>query len=184
MLARRLFLSANLARDCRCLLEFVEDAELMFADCGFASAAEMIRKGYELVPEEIDLALEWLKLNPGKKPVPYTKAQALAKEAKAKPLAKHGGERKQGNNVTLVRGNKPGYLLARLARDRPDLLGAFERGEYPSARAAAIAAGIIKPPTPYQVLCRAWEKASGEERHRFWKEVAEDTPYDEGGLPH
>jgi hypothetical protein len=36
----------------------------------------------------------------------------------------------------LTRNDAP-YLLRRLARHRPDLLEAYERGDYPSARAVA-----------------------------------------------
>ena len=47
----------------------------------------------------------------------------------------------------------------RLRKDRPDILAAYERGEFPSARAAAKAAGILKEKTPLeqiQVLLTAW----------------------------
>ena len=44
------------------------------------------------------------------------------------------------------------YNRARLARDRPDLLERFERGEIRSAHAAAIEAGFVKP--------RAWPRPS------------------------
>jgi hypothetical protein len=37
------------------------------------------------------------------------------------------------------------YLQARLRRDEPKIADALERGEFPSVRAAAIEAGIIKP---------------------------------------
>jgi hypothetical protein len=37
------------------------------------------------------------------------------------------------------------YLMARLARDRPDILERMKAGEFASVRAAAIEAGIIKP---------------------------------------
>ncbi len=40
------------------------------------------------------------------------------------------------------------YLVRRLKRDFPEIAEALARGEYPSARAAAIAAGIIRKPTP------------------------------------
>jgi hypothetical protein len=37
-------------------------------------------------------------------------------------------------------------------------------GEFSSIRAAAIAAGIVKPPTPLDTLRKAWAKASRDER--------------------
>ena len=69
MLAKRDFLSTNLAYDCRCLVEFCEEAELVYSDCGFKSAAEMIQHGYELDPVEIELAVAWLKHNQPKQEV-------------------------------------------------------------------------------------------------------------------
>jgi hypothetical protein len=47
---------------------------------------------------------------------------AAALAAKALPLNGHGGDHgdgsKQGDNVTLLRGNDISYLTARIARDR------------------------------------------------------------------
>lgn len=40
-------------------------------------------------------------------------------------------------------GNQRAYLLRRLARDHADILGRYERGEFDSVRAAALAAGLI-----------------------------------------
>jgi hypothetical protein len=36
------------------------------------------------------------------------------------------------------------YLVARIARDRPDVLERMKQGEFLSVRQAAIAAGIVK----------------------------------------
>lgn len=57
------------------------------------------------------------------------------------------GRRKRVINIRLAvkrGGTSREYLLRRLARDHPDILLKWERGELPSARAAAIQAGIIK----------------------------------------
>jgi len=40
--------------------------------------------------------------------------------------------------------DNPDYLTARIARDRPDILAEMQAGTYPSVRAAALAAGIVK----------------------------------------
>jgi len=92
--------------------------------------------------------------------------------------------RKQGmnrnrDNITVLRGendNKGGgtaseYLLRRLAREHPNILGAYERGEFKSVRQAAIAAGIVKVPTPLEQLRKDWKKASPEERQTFLSEI-------------
>ncbi len=55
-------------------------------------------------------------------------------------------------NVQIKTGNSKERILARLARDCPDILTAYERGEFKSARAAGIAAGFIKPPTPLETI--------------------------------
>jgi hypothetical protein len=62
MLARRQFLEIQLSSDCRHLVEFVNDAELMFEALGFSSPKQMIIEGYGLEREEISIAVEWLRL--------------------------------------------------------------------------------------------------------------------------
>ena len=61
LIAKRSFLAYRLEYDCRCLIEFCEEAEAVYSDLGFSSAEEMIREGYELDPVQIDLAIAWLK---------------------------------------------------------------------------------------------------------------------------
>lgn len=76
--------------------------------------------------------------------------QALAAQAsQAQPLAAHRrptAEEQEGKgSVTTFKDRGQSYLLRRLARDRPDILERVKSGEFKSARAAAIEAGIIKP---------------------------------------
>jgi hypothetical protein len=100
--------------------------------------------------------------------------KALDKALIGQVLGKHGrpakGEEK-GDNVTFKRGNQAAYFLARLKRDRPDLLESFYKGDFKSARAAAIAAGIIKVKTPLEQLRTIWRKANEDERRIFLKEI-------------
>jgi hypothetical protein len=49
---------------------------------------------------------------------------------------------------TLPRGTSEEYVVRRLKRDAPELAAALARGEFPSARAAGIAAGFVKPSPP------------------------------------
>lgn len=60
-----------------------------------------------------------------------------------------GKKKDQGyhNNVGQ-RGTSPEYVASRLKRDAPEIAEALARGEFPSARAAGIAAGFIKPSPP------------------------------------
>jgi hypothetical protein len=102
-------------------------------------------------------------------------AQVLA--TVVEPLASAGGDRKseayQGNGVTLKeRGNNTGYLTARIARDRPDVLEQMKAGEYKSVRAAAKAAGIVKTPTRLEQIQKLWCKLTLNEQAAFiaWME--------------
>jgi hypothetical protein len=114
--------------------------------------------------------------------VPLESVQAILEIAKddalvGEVLGKHGQYGKgrpkpdRVDNVNSKGGNQKDYLLARLARDAPEILAAYNRGEYRSVRAAAIAAGIIEPPTPLDRLRTAWKKASTEEQQTFLKEI-------------
>lgn len=49
---------------------------------------------------------------------------------------------------TLPRGSSEEYVVRRLKRDAPELATALARGDFPSARAAGIAAGFVKPSPP------------------------------------
>src|SRR6266478_4617213 len=62
--ARWHFMELHFSADFRCLIEGVQDANAMFAELGFANVEAMIRDGYQLRPEQIALAMEWLRLNP------------------------------------------------------------------------------------------------------------------------
>ncbi len=61
----------------------------------------------------------------------------------------------QGNDVTLIRGNHSDYLAARLKRDAPEIAERLANGQFKSVRAAAIEAGIVKPPQPPEQAKRA-----------------------------
>jgi hypothetical protein len=73
------------------------------------------------------------------------------------------------DNVNIPRaegGNKAEYLLRRLKRDRPDILEAYGRGEYPSVRQAAIAAGIVKVDSDLTKVLKLLLKLNFMERER------------------
>jgi hypothetical protein len=67
-------------------------------------------------------------------------------------------------------GTSRDYTLARLKRDRPDLAELVIGGAL-SANAAAIEAGFRRRDTPVDTLCRAWEKASDDERAAFLHKI-------------
>jgi hypothetical protein len=145
------------------LIDFCEEAEVVWNELGFESAADMIRNGYELDPVEIDLAVAWLRHNEPQVAVGIEAIKAKVQEARAKPLADVGPPTKEekanvgsSNNDTV--GNTNDYLLRRLARDAPEMLDKIEAGEL-SVNAAAIQAGIRKKPTPEEVCVKAFDKS-------------------------
>lgn len=166
---KRSFLSRRLKHDCRCLIDFCEEAELVYAELGFASAEEMIREGYELDPSQIELAVAWLKSNGTEKPIGLDDIGRKIAEAKAAPLptqeigvdgGKPGpGRGKKTDDIVsrLNYGNDTEYTLRRLARDCPQMLDKIEAGEL-SVNAAAIQAGIRKKPKPEEVCVKAFRK--------------------------
>ncbi len=88
---------------------------------------------------------------------------------------KKGGRGRKGReHVTGVsppdRGNRSDYLASRLKRDAPAIAERLASGEFPSVRAAALEAGIVRAPTALDLLRRAWRKASPEERRAFANE--------------
>jgi hypothetical protein len=102
-------------------------------------------------------------------------AQALAADPTVTPLATHEeagkqggrGKVKAGSDATSFTGRGATYLVRRLKRDAPEIADALGRGEYPSARAAAKAAGIIRERTTLESLQRLWVKAAEDERAAF-----------------
>lgn len=101
-------------------------------------------------------------------------ARELAADPKVKPLVEQGkrGKKRVDNVKSSQGGNDASYLVRRLKRDHPSIAEALARGEYPSARAAAIAAGVVKVPTLLDLFARLWSKASPEEREAIRKAVS------------
>jgi hypothetical protein len=158
---KRDFLAVRINYDCRCLIEFCEEAEEVYAELGYASSEEMIREGYELDPSQIELAVAWLNTNGMERPVPL--AEAIAKVEAMAELPEHGeigkGRVRVDNiNSKVKGGTDTEYTLRRLKRDAPELLEAIKRGEL-SVNAAAIKAGIRKRPSQAEICVKAFRKA-------------------------
>lgn len=90
-------------------------------------------------------------------------------------LAKHGANQHgEGGGVhntsSIQRGStNASYLAARLKRDAPEIAARID--DFPSMRAAALAAGIIRERTALDVLLATWRRASEAERSKFLAEV-------------
>lgn len=90
-------------------------------------------------------------------PYPFGLGGHAKVERRIAKLRKQGRPSSNGKHSdTKVYNGKYGetqaYILARLARSFPDILAAYQRGEYRSARQAGIAAGFVKDVKRLQVL--------------------------------
>jgi len=79
-------------------------------------------------------------------------AQRHGQEAQGRPVltrrasgARGGRGRKALSNVKSFGGNSGSYLSRRLERDFPEIADRLAAGDFPSVRAAARAAGLVKP---------------------------------------
>jgi hypothetical protein len=72
-------------------------------------------------------------------------------------------------------GNRSDYLVARMARDRPDILERMKAGAFTSVREAAREAGIIKDVSLVNQVVRLWAKATPEERQAIRQRLAIDV---------
>ncbi len=70
-------------------------------------------------------------------------------------------------------GRNADYLLRRIAGEKGGdaILKRYGQGEFPSARAAADAAGIPRPDGPSSMLRRGWKNASNEDRQEFLRQI-------------
>jgi hypothetical protein len=139
---RRYYLKTNIDYDCRCLVQYVAEAEEFYAELGYDSAESMILEAYDIQPEQAWAAVAYLSGRTSPEPVGLTEAALLS----------HGGDRRseqarqdQDYNVSLKQqGNSADYIKARLRRDHPEIAEQLEQGEFKSARQAGIAAGFVK----------------------------------------
>ena len=65
--------------------------------------------------------------------------------------------------------------MARIARDRPDILERMKAGAFTSVRQAAREAGIIKDVSLVTQVVRLWEKATLKERQAIRQQLAIDA---------
>jgi hypothetical protein len=168
--ARRDFCAVNLSFDCRELLHFVDEAPAMLAALGYADVDDFLTRGLELQPKMVAWALTGLQRLQPDQPIPYREAVRLGRRGGDRRSA--GAKKNQGYNVTLKRGNRQAYYLARLDRDRPELAAQVRAGEL-KAYAAARLAGIVKTKTPLEHLRHWWSKASETDRRTFQAEIAQ-----------
>jgi hypothetical protein len=79
-----------------------------------------------------------------------------------------GGRPEKGvYDTPLAKGTSAARIVARLKRDAPEYADRLAAGEFRSARAAGIAAGIIVPPTKLEIAKRAVRGLSDEDQEAF-----------------
>ena len=103
-------------------------------------------------------------------------ADAAGPLATMSDAGKRGGRgNKAIDNVNSFTPNQGGnsaiYQLRRIARDAPDIYEAFKQGEFQSVRQAAIAAGVVRVPTPYEQVLKLLPKLSTGEREQLKSEL-------------
>lgn len=138
---RRLYISAEFQHGCRCVIDWLAEAEAFHSELGYKSADEMLREELNIPPDWVRMAaavLEAAGENLSKAEVDH----AIELKAHGRPKK---GEEGKGDNGTFKRGtNSADYIKARLRRDHPEIAEELQQGKHRSARAAGIAAGFLK----------------------------------------
>src|SRR5262249_54625586 len=91
------------------------------------------------------------------------KVQRLAEAAVPQPERRPGSGRGHKRPTPTKHGNSTRYLVARIARDRPDILARMQAGEFESVLEAARLAGIRRSPSLVDIVKRLWAKANPDE---------------------
>lgn len=143
---RQQYIHTEFEHGCECVIDWLAEAEEFYEELGYSSADEMLEEALEIPPDWVRMAaavLETTGENLSKAEIDH------AIELKAHGRPRKGAGEKDDNVIfsesPRSQGNSAEYIKARLRRDHPEIAEALERGEFRSARAAAIEAGIIKP---------------------------------------
>jgi len=149
-MSRRQWAEIELPFDCRLMKQVYDEAPVFAEAMGYESGDQFITDYLSLDLDLVHRVIGWLDQEKPQEAIPL---QLVIEQAKAQPLAKHGeigngrADESRADNVRSTDfGNSASYLLRRIARDQPELLDDIGPDKpHRSVRAAAIAAGIIKP---------------------------------------
>ena len=154
--ARSLWAEIDFPHDCRLMKQVADEADLLAEELGYESGDAFIVEYLKLDLDVVHQVISFLDQEQPKEAVSRDQAlMASAVAAAAQPLAPSRRPTAEEalnkvDNVHLkpanqLNSNSQERILRRLARDAPDILERVKAGEFKSARAAAIEAGIIKP---------------------------------------
>ena len=141
---RRLYIGAEFQHGCRCVIDWLAEAEEFHFELGYESADEMLQEELNIPPDWVRMAVAVLEA--------AGENLSKAEVDQAIELKSHGGDRRseqarenQDDNIMLKQqGTSAAYIKARLRRDYPEIAEQLEAGEFKSPRQAGIAAGFVK----------------------------------------
>ena len=175
-MARRRWAEIDLPCDCRLMKQVYDEAPVFAEAMGYESGDQFITDYLSLDLDLVHRVLGWLEQEQPQEAAPL---QLVIEQAKAQPLAAHGeigngrADESRGSDRTSTRGETQSYLLRRIARDQPELLDQIGPGkEHRSARAAAIAAGIIRPVPTIRLVPDLAKVAAAIRKHLDPQQVA------------
>ena len=113
---RRLYISAEFQHGCRCVIDWLAEAEEFHDELGYESADEMLREELNIPPDWVRMAAAVLEAS-GENLSKAEVDQAIELKAHGRPKK---GEEIKGDQITLKRGTTGAdYIKARLRRDHP-----------------------------------------------------------------
>lgn len=155
--ARSLWAEIDFPHDCRLMKQVADEADLLAEELGYESGDAFIVEYLKLDLDVVRQVISFLDEEHPTEAVPAAQAlitNAAAAQPLAPPRRPTAAEAVEAANkvaighlkpVSQLSPNSQERILRRLARDAPDILERVKAGEFKSARAAAIEAGIIKP---------------------------------------
>lgn len=174
-MARRRWAEIDLPCDCRLMKQVYEEAPVFAEAMGYESGDQFITDYLNLDLDLVNRVIGWLEQERPDQAVPL---QLVIEHAKAHPLAKHRRptaeeqEVKVDNINFMAGGTSKSYLLRRISRDCPELLDQIGPDkEHRSARAAAIAAGIIKPVPTVRLVDDVGKVAASISKHLTQEQI-------------
>ena len=180
-MARRRWAEIDLPCDCRLMKQVYDEAPVFAEAMGYESGDQFMTDYLSLDLDLVHRVIGWLEQE---QPQEATPLQLVIGKAGEQPMGKQGRPPavEQDSNKVADRHFKPANqtssesqerILRRIARDQPELLDQIGKEKpYRSARAAAIAAGIIKPVPTIRLVDDPAKVAAAIRRHLTPEQLA------------